>query len=284
MVKQVIAGAAGAALVGLTAGVVAAQVPQQVEEEQIRARQRLVMMEAVLERAVQNGADNVIQQVKNVTPDQPTLSGPPQVRGFRINGYGIFFDVEVPQLRLPILWPMRFTVSLNRDAVRTVQEMRLAIQRLEGDDRARLEAMLRQLENDLRGTPGRLRGAPDVSAALLGGNVRPAVPGAVGLPGIGNAVPVNPDVVDDPERAYTDEVKAALVDAMIDHGGALNLGPEEWIIVGARDNAPRDPLVPGDTVDFSTWIFRLKGSDLAEFRAGRLTLQEARTRVEMREY
>ena len=59
---------------------------------------------------------------------------------------------------------------------------------------------------------------------------------------------------------------------------------EEWLTVAARDNVPRDPLSPGDTADFSTIIFRVKGSDLAGFRAGRMTLEEARQKVEVREY
>ena len=30
------------------------------------------------------------------------LTGVPEVRGFRLDGYGVFFDVEVPALRLPL--------------------------------------------------------------------------------------------------------------------------------------------------------------------------------------
>ena len=91
-----------------------------------------------------------------------------------------------------------------------------------------------------------------------------------------------PRVLDNPAEGYTREVKAALVDAMIENSGPLTLGPEEWLTVAARDNVPRDPLIPGDTADFSTIIFRVKGSDLAAFRAGRMTLEEARQKVEVR--
>jgi hypothetical protein len=94
----------------------------------------------------------------------------------------------------------------------------------------------------------------------------------------------NPAAVVDPENTYTSEVKEALIDAMLEGSGTLVIGPEEWLWVAARDNAPRDPLIPGDTTDFSTWIFRVKGSDLSDFRAGRITAEEARTRVEVREY
>ena len=272
---------AAAAVVAVTVAVAAAQAPapQQSQEEQIRARQRIAMMEAVLERAVSNGAGSVLRQVQTVMPDQPMLSGAPQARGFRLDGYGVFFDVEVPLLRLPILWPLRSVVRDNRDAVRTVQQLQLAIRRLESSspaDRTQLEMMLRQLELELGGGGGDARTrARGISAA----NVLPgAPPPAPELPA------VNLDVVNNPEDAYTREVKQALIEAMIEHSLPLMLGAEEWLTVAARDNAPRDPLIPGDTVDFSTWIFRVKGSVLEAFRSGRITIDEARKQVEQREY
>ena len=53
------------------------------------------------------------------------------------------------------------------------------------------------------------------------------------------------------------------MDAMIENSGTVDLGAEEWLTVAARDNVPHDPLIPGDKADFSTVIFRVKGSDLA---------------------
>ena len=90
---------------------------------------------------------------------------------------------------------------------------------------------------------------------------------------------VDPEVVRDPNEAYTRAVKEALVDAMIESSGHLNLGPEEWLTVAARDNVPNDPLVPGDATDLRSVIFKIKGSDLAAFRSGQLTLDKARERV-----
>src|SRR5688572_30790841 len=157
------------------------------------------MMEAVLERAVSNGAGSVLRQVQTIMPDQPMLSGAPQARGFRLDGYGVFFDVEVPLLRLPILWPLRSVVRDNRDAVRTVQQLQAGIRRLEGSpaDRMQLEMMLRQLELELGGGDARSR-ARGISAA----NVLPGAPASAPEPPA-----VNPDVVNNPEDAYTREVK-----------------------------------------------------------------------------
>ena len=114
----------GAALVAAGLAVVAApvlaQAPAQApskEDEQVKTRQRISTMEGVLERAVSNGAENMLREVRTVMPDAPMLSGMPQVRGFRLDGYGVFFDVEVPALRLPVTWPLRYLIEDNRAAV-----------------------------------------------------------------------------------------------------------------------------------------------------------------------
>jgi ABC-type dipeptide/oligopeptide/nickel transport system ATPase subunit len=101
MVKQVMAGAVLVAAVATTAG---AQATSQNEAEQVRARQNISMMEGVLERAVRSGAENLLRQVDRVMPDAAMLTGAPQVRGFRLEGYGVFFDVEVPALQMSIAW------------------------------------------------------------------------------------------------------------------------------------------------------------------------------------
>jgi hypothetical protein len=70
-------------------------------------------------------------------------------------------------------------------------------------------------------------------------------------------------------------VKAALLDAMIENGQGLAIGADEWLAVAAHTDVPPNPLLPGDTVDNSTWILRIRGSDLNAFRAGTLTADEA---------
>jgi hypothetical protein len=103
---------------------------------------------------------------------------------------------------------------------------------------------------------------------------------------VGGAVPrpaVDPDVVENPHAVYTREVKDALIRAMLEQGPTLALGPDEWLTVAARDDEPRDPLRPGDAVDYSTWMIRVKGSDLAAIRSNTLSIEDARTRVEVSE-
>src|SRR5688572_20749528 len=202
------------AVVSLWAAAAGAQVPSKgAELEQIKQRQRISLMEGVLERAVANGADNLLRQVKHVMPDVPMLTGAPAVRGFRLEGYGVFFDVEVPALRLPLAWTLRYVVDGNRLAVNAaLAQLRALVLEQPAQERARLETLVRQIEQ---------RAQP------------PSAPGEV-----------DPEVVRDPNEAYTRSVKEALVDAMLESSGALNLAPDEWLTVAARDNVPGDPLVP----------------------------------------
>jgi len=239
-----------AAVVTLWAASAGAQAPKSAEAEQIKQRQRISLMEGVLERAVANGADNLLRQVKHVMPDVPMLTGAPRVRGFRLDGYGVFFDVEVPALRLPLSWTLRYVADANLLAVNaTLAQLRAMAIEQPAPERERLEILLRQME------------ARNTSSSAQ----------------------VDPAVVRDPNEAYTRAVKEALVDAMLESSGPLNLGPDEWLTVAARDNVPNDPLVPGDSTDLKAVIFKIKGSDLAAFRSGQLTLEQVRPRVKAEE-
>jgi hypothetical protein len=247
---------------------------QQTQLEQVKAGQRISMMEGVLERAVSNGAENMVRQMKAVMGDAPMLTGLPEVRGFRLDGYGVFFDVEVPALRLPVTWPLRYMFRDDRQTMGIVNELRAMMADAEPRQKERLSQMARQLEQ-LAQVPGALRS----SGGRLAGTTVQQVGPSPGGPG-----QIDPAAYDDPEEHYTREVKAALVDAMIENSAPIGLGPDEWLTVAARDNVPLDPLIPTDAADTRTVIFRIKGSDLSTFRAGRMTLEETRKKVEVREY
>ena len=255
-----------------------AQTPRPDDAEQVRARQRISTMEAVLAVAVQNGADNVLRQVSSVMQDRPMLSGVPQVRGVRLEGYGVFFQVQVPTLVLPITWPIRQMVqeSETRAASETLKRMFAAVSTLEGRQAEVLNQLIRDLQLQLDGSQRPRSGPRGVSAANLVGLQGPVASQA-------QAPSVDQRVVDDPHAAYTEEVKAALISAMLENSQGLAIGPAEWLTIAARDDEPRNPLLVGNTIDFSTWIIRVKGSDLAALRAGTITLEEARARVERRE-
>jgi hypothetical protein len=86
----------------------------------------------------------------------------------------------------------------------------------------------------------------------------------------------------DPNSLYTDAVKNALIDAMLDYSGRLSIGADEWLTVAARDS--EGPIVPNALDETTTVILRVKGSDLLAFRTNKLSRDEARKKVEVREF
>jgi hypothetical protein len=87
----------------------------------------------------------------------------------------------------------------------------------------------------------------------------------------------------DPSEAYTTEVQNALMDAMLEYGGPLGIAPDEWLTVAARDNEDRR-LSPADPFEVVTITLRIRGEHLAAFAAGRIGKEEAKKRVEIREF
>jgi hypothetical protein len=271
----------GVTVLGLVAPA-AAQAPGSADAEQLRVRRRVSTMESVLESAVRDGAHNLLRQVELVSPDLPTLTGPPQVRGFRLAENGLFFfDVGVPGLRPPISWQLR-TMGPDPFSGPAAAQMRALVERLnveigalervvDGRSLGNVQLLVKQLtdlERIGRPTPMPRGGQQFVNAA----NAAPAALAPT-------VAPTVPDVLDDPGVVYTREIQNALIEAMIESSGPLAVADEEWLVVAARDNLPRDPLVPGDTTDFTTMYLRIKGADLSAFHAKRITMEEARKRV-----
>jgi hypothetical protein len=87
---------------------------------------------------------------------------------------------------------------------------------------------------------------------------------------------------DDPGQKYRDAVKRSLVDAMLDNSKSLDLGPDEWLTVAARGSEAG--LIPGEIYQLTTLVLKVKGSDLADLLAGRLTREQAREKVEVRQF
>ena len=95
-----------------------------------------------------------------------------------------------------------------------------------------------------------------------------------------NQAPAASDpIMNDPNEAYRTEVLAALKDAMLAHSSSLGIGPNEWLTVAAKGNDDRPRLAPADSGS-GTRMIRLRGLDLAEFLAGRITREEALKRIE----
>ena len=265
-----------------TASTAFAQAPL-TEADQVRARQKISMMESVLESAVANGADSLMRAVRAVMPpDALVLTGAPSARGFRLEGYGVFFDVEVPAFRPTMAWRLRQMVDDGLGAAAAVNQLKAYIATVQDPrQRANLDRALRRLELQV-GPVGPVTPAQTDAAARTVGSTMTAQP--VSTPPATPTAPVDPAVIEDPNGAYTREVSATIMDAMIENSGPLPVAENEWLTVAARDNVRPDRLVPGDTSNISSIVFRIKGSDLAAFRAGRLSLEDARQRVEVKQF
>lgn len=249
--------------------------PSAERARQLRLRYELQVMERVLEQAVQHGAQIVGARLQAVTPEVLLFVGPSRARGFRLEGYGVFFDVEVPALRESLTWSFRVLRQPDLDLARSFERVRQLVKLLPD------EKLRKSLEKELTGLEGRVGASPLPS--LL---APPSPAGSVAAQAIVEPDPargqlVAPVAVDDPVAEYTAEVKRALVEAMLDHSASLTLGSDEWLTVAARD---AEALTPGDLRAPPTILLRIRGADLIAFRGGQLSRDEARKRVEVREF
>ena len=246
-------------------GAAAPAAAQDADAEVLRARQQLGIMESVLEAAVANGAETLVRQVRTVMPDMLVLTGAPRARGFRLEGYGVFFDVDVPEMRRSMRWTLQALTEGGGLPTGALAQLRTTLALIADPAvRADAEQAIQRIERSM---------APADPARAADGAAIPT-----GLP-----AGVDPLVVDDPSAAYTREVRAALVDAMLQNSGPIAIADDEWLTVAARDNYSGEPFVP-DSADLPTMVLRISGRDLAAFRAGRIDLDEARARVERRDH
>ena len=69
--------------------------------------------------------------------------------------------------------------------------------------------------------------------------------------------------------------------SMLDYTVPLGIRADEWLTVAARRHDDRPLIAPADS-DARSVVIRIKGGDLAAFRAGQLTKDEALKRMEVR--
>ena len=236
-------------------------------------KNQIYVMEGALARAVEFGAKELNRELRTAVPGLFLLSGEARARGVYLEGYGIYFDVEVPMLRESMLWsfdrmlrPNPASTSRAADQLRT-----LVATKIDPAERAPFEAVIRQLE-----TPAAPPGlAPPTPRSGQ-------VDASVVLPGAPAPAPVNPV---DSNRAYTQAVQKAIINAMLDYSPPRAIGPDEWLTVAARDNEQRDTLAPADPMEeVVTVLMQIKGADIMEYRSGKIDRDEARKRVRISEF
>jgi hypothetical protein len=254
-------------------------VSQRTREEARQAatlRYEIGQMERVLEGAVEHGVTvtrDRLQAVAQVPADM-LVSDNAHARGFRLEGYGVFFDVIVPSFNTTLTWTLRTLDQNDLGLDSAIRALETHV-RTSGDPN--LEQALKRIELQMNPAVIARSTAPDQSGArVLTGS-------AAAAPAPGPADPPPPDdpILSDPNGAYRAEVIAALKDAMLAHSRSLGIGASEWLTIAAKGNEDRPRLAPADS-DARTRIIRLRGADLADFLAGRITREEALEKIEVR--
>jgi hypothetical protein len=254
-------------------------------------RHHIYVMEGALARAVDYGAKNLNREILAVMPGVFILAGEAQARGVYLDGYGVYFDVQVPMMRQSMMWSVRTMLDQDNAAAQVaLNDMRKIGQSItDPAARAVFERSLKQLESQAAPVNGYARtGNPAAPAnpAVAAGLVMPDGPGVGASAAAGVAPPAAGKAwAQDPNRAYTEAVTRALVDAIIDYSTPMALGADQWLTVAARDNEGRDTLAPQDPLEeVVTMIYRIKGADLIAYRAGQISRDEARKRVQVSQF
>jgi hypothetical protein len=238
------------------------------------SRYQIGQIERLLEGAVEHGAAVIRDRLLAIMPADMLLTENARVRGFRLDGYGVFFDVEVPSLAGTLPWSFRTLDQNDLGVDNALQTIRSYIQ-TSGTDDVTLRQALERIELQLTPAAGSVNVAAPAPAA--GRAVNSQSPPAVVQPS-----PVSNDpILANPNEAYRAAIRTALVEAMLEHTRGLNIAPNEWLTVAARSSEDRPRLAPADT-EGQTNLLSIRGSDLAAFLAGQITLEEGVKRVDVR--
>jgi len=252
-------------------------------------RHHIYVMEGALARAVDYGAKQLNREILAVMPGVFMLEGESRARGVHLDGYGVFFDVRVPMMRQSMMWSMQVLMNQGDAASRAAaSDLRRYMEGI--TDRktlASLENAVRQLESQ---TPQAApRNAQNVPGMVMPEMRNPSNPAVESFSVAGSRPTPTPPAdslwAKDPNRAYTEAVTRALVDAMIDYSTPMQIPADQWLTVAARDDEGRDSLAPQDPLEeIVTMIYRVKGSDLQLYRTGKIDRDEVRKRVQITQF
>ena len=247
------------------------------DAEANQQRYEIAVLERVIEGAVEHGVAVTRDRLQAVAqmPTELLVSDNAHARGFRLDGYGVFFDVSVPQFDT-IMWTMRM---LDQNDLGLDSAMKELQQIVKGN--ANAEQALKRLE--LQVNPMSLARPTSSSSAIAASDARNATGSTASASGDVERRTAQDPILKDPNEAYRGEVISALKDAMLAHSSSLDIGPTEWLTIAARGNDDRPRLAPAD-VNSRTRIMRLRGSDLAAYLARLITKEEALARIEVRVY
>ncbi|HET7698147.1 MAG TPA: hypothetical protein VFK57_20700 [Vicinamibacterales bacterium] len=250
-------------------------------------RDEVRAMEVFLLQALRTGAQDLAKQLRVIDPTSAFVTGTGRARGFVLDGYGVFFDVDVPEMRQSVVWSAQM---LDLEQQRQSLTRFLSTAPPEDPRRKIAETNLRAIERLMGGPAGNaLVPNPTANAELAQGrvaatSVAPVAEGVIATPAAQPAVPPGPVALQqrDPDELYTESVKRALIDVMLRHGHLVKIADDEWLTVAASDSDGPQPS--GQLDDRSRILLSIRGSDLSAFRAGRLTREEVQKKVVVREF
>jgi hypothetical protein len=82
--------------------------PTETALRQTQARQQIAALEGALENAVRQGTQMLNERLQaSNTDNMVMLAGLTRARGFRLDEYGIVFDVEFPSMRRSMVWTIQ---------------------------------------------------------------------------------------------------------------------------------------------------------------------------------
>ena len=265
-------------VLGMAAVPAAAQSRQPVDRAIQDQRYQIGVVERVLEQAVEHGAAKTRDRMQAVMPPADMLlSANARVRGFRQEGYGVFFDVEVPDLDTSFPWSFRMLDQSGLGLDSALQELRSLVAKARDTN---AEQALKRIELQVAPMPINSMTAPRLAGATNQASPGRSVTGSAAS--VADALPAAPDpILDNPAEAYRAEIREALIDAMLQHSRGLNIAANEWLHIAAKRNDDRARLAPVNTDD-ATMHIRVRGADLTAFLGGQITREEALQRIEVK--
>ena len=255
-------------------------VSARVDADLKQSRYQIGQMERVLEGAVEHGATVMRDRLEAVVPPaqaQLLIQENAHARGFRLDGYGVFFDVIVPSLDGSLTWTL---LTLDQNDLGIKNALTVLKARMDPTD-IDLQQALKRIE--LQMGPAALASLTVAAPAPKSTGARNVTGSAAGVAEQQAAAPPPPagPILKNPNEAWRTEVIHALVDAMLDYSSPLRIGMDEWLTIAARRNEERPRLAPADSGAQSV-VIRARGADLAAFRAGQISREEVVKRVDRR--
>ena len=262
-----------------------AAAPDKARPSSIDRTSEVRMLEGVFVQAMNQGASDLVRQMQTIDPGSvvqgSVIVSPARARGIALDEYGVLFYVDVPLMNMSVMWTQRMMVVENlRNSIGEAR--RLRARATSPDDQQQLDARIQMLTNSLSVIAPPMATAAASPVTPVANTLLQPQAGSVIAATVADTAPVTPPDTRSTDEMYSDAIKTALMNAMVNHSAGLMLADDEWLTVAARDNS--GPKIPGALEDRSGVILRIKGSDLAAFRANKLSRDEVLKKIEIKEW